>query len=398
MAFAAPVSRDNFFYNGDLYIEVANSNRHKRAPIADITTILRPDLKKSNKAPPVDQVGHWYEAQLIHYGLPPSKDKARAKMRLLETKKDNGSMSKGTSVVETTHPLTGEKMYKAPVQTAKSSKLSALRRAYPGMYPGPVKPGESRYSFTPSGPFNMRENDLVGPSGVSLESPAEQQVLPKKETIAKSRVKTEKKAPVKKEPNAKPVVKTESKAPVKKEIKKEVRIKMETKPMKESKAKKNSTNMPVLNSRSLTGPLGLINGQYDISCPTVESEWGVQDLSLTLNLNNASVWGAYDLGMFSGIIFLPNRPYEGSNRPLPFTWRGRELEGMMSFGPSYVGEMTFHGNGNIEGWISVYGRCEFSGTRIPEAGTAVRTWSSMRDEWDAYNQDEYDYENSARWR
>ena len=29
-----------------------------------------------------DQVGHWYEAQLIHYGLQRSKDKNAAKVRL----------------------------------------------------------------------------------------------------------------------------------------------------------------------------------------------------------------------------------------------------------------------------------------------------------------------------
>ena len=87
MAFTPPVSRENFYYNGDLYVEVGALNRHKRATVGEITTLLRPDVKKSNKALanlPKDQVGHWYEAQLIHYGLPPSKDKARAKMRLLE--------------------------------------------------------------------------------------------------------------------------------------------------------------------------------------------------------------------------------------------------------------------------------------------------------------------------
>lgn len=55
--------------------------------MAEITAILRPDLKKSKTStgqPSKDPVGHWYQAQLLHYGLPPSKDKARAKMRLLE--------------------------------------------------------------------------------------------------------------------------------------------------------------------------------------------------------------------------------------------------------------------------------------------------------------------------
>ncbi|CAF9939305.1 hypothetical protein IMSHALPRED_001288 [Imshaugia aleurites] len=83
MSFAAPGFKDGFWYDGDLYVEVGGLNRHKRAPIAEITAILRPDLKKSKTTtaqPSKDPVGHWYEAQLLHYGLPPSKDKARAKM------------------------------------------------------------------------------------------------------------------------------------------------------------------------------------------------------------------------------------------------------------------------------------------------------------------------------
>ena len=87
MTFAPPVSRGEFHYNGNLYVDVGNCNRHERATLDEISAFLRPDLKKSKKVSvdlSKDQVGHWYEAQLIHYGLPPSKDKARAKMRLLE--------------------------------------------------------------------------------------------------------------------------------------------------------------------------------------------------------------------------------------------------------------------------------------------------------------------------
>lgn len=86
MSFAPPISRNGFHYNGDLYVEVGNLNRHKRASIAEITALLRPDLTKSKgrRTPSKDEFGHWYTAQLIHYGLPPSQDKARAKVRLLE--------------------------------------------------------------------------------------------------------------------------------------------------------------------------------------------------------------------------------------------------------------------------------------------------------------------------
>lgn len=59
MAFAQPAIRDNFLYNGDLYVDVGNLNRHKRAPIAEITEVLRPNLKKAKHGAPVkDPVGH----------------------------------------------------------------------------------------------------------------------------------------------------------------------------------------------------------------------------------------------------------------------------------------------------------------------------------------------------
>ena len=94
MTFASPAFRDNFYYNGDLWFDIGNSNRHKRATVEEISALLRPDVHKSKKAlatsPPKDQVGHWYEAQLVHYGLPPSKDKARAKVRLLEALNSSG--------------------------------------------------------------------------------------------------------------------------------------------------------------------------------------------------------------------------------------------------------------------------------------------------------------------
>ena len=61
MTLAPPVSRGNLHYNGNLYVEVGNFNRHERASVEEITAILRPDLKKPKKAtiePPKDQVGH----------------------------------------------------------------------------------------------------------------------------------------------------------------------------------------------------------------------------------------------------------------------------------------------------------------------------------------------------
>lgn len=458
-------------------------------------------MKKAKKAliePPKDQVGHWYEAQLIHYGLPPSKDKARAKMRLLEAL-NNSALNVPTSI--TTMEAEMKKEYAAaerkikaqlkasetpaqksepnavgkkrkqfepfsninninvninlgndfhqlpvtvnattsqppakkarttpskpnnkkneesaspkppkkttrlgiernlpqaqevqirPKQTARPS--AKLREAWlkdPSLGPGPVNPAGFRYSMTPSSRFSLAEGDLLYPSGT--------------DTGAKE------KSPARKEPFKKePRVKQESKVEGKPQIKKGVDIKKETKIKKEAKVKKEPSARPSsqvkqepdadCSRKPNPRPLGLINGIYDLSCPTVEDEWSCTDLTIILTLEGTTVWGAYDLGMFSGIFFLPNRPLQASNEPLPFTWRGREnREGEMTFGQGCKGEISFLGNGNIEGWISVYGRCSFSGVRTPEAGTMVRSSRSMKEEWEEYNERAYEEERTGRW-
>lgn len=489
MTFAPPVSRGDFHYNGNLYVEVGNLNRHERATVEDITTTLRPDLKKSKKVSsdqPKDQVGHWYEAQLIHYGLPPSKDKARAKMRLLEAlnqsklvvppnivkmeaemkkeyaaverkakaqykasmmptmksepsvvgKKRKQSESSGNmnnidvnislgnnfqgfpGAINTTDSQSPAKKAKTtpskptkkkseetasskppkkntkpeiqqpspqapprPKQTARSSKLTEAWLKDPSLGPGPIDRATGLHIPHPS---TMTQ-------GTTDKNPAAAKKEPaiKKSAAVKQEPKVKKETPVKKEPGTQKEPKLKTEAKVKKEP-------SAAKPSSKIKREPTTDNPPP--------PLGLINGIYTLSCPTVSQEWPSfqpddDDLTLTLSLSATTVWGAYDLGMFSGIIFLPNRPYQASpTTPLSFTYRGREnSEGQMSFGHGCDGEITFLGNGKIEGWIGVYGRCRFAGVRRAEAGTAVRSAWSMREEWEGYNQEAYDEENGARW-
>lgn len=79
MALAAAAEKDGFFFAGDaLYCEASNLNRHRRATI--------PELKAhfNGKNTDKDRPAHWYEAQLLHYGLPPSKVKGTAHKRLFD--------------------------------------------------------------------------------------------------------------------------------------------------------------------------------------------------------------------------------------------------------------------------------------------------------------------------
>ena len=160
-----------------------------------------------------------------------------------------------------------------------------------------------------------------------------------------------KEAPVKKEPKAS--LKT---PPVKREPKPKQETKQTPKVKKEEKTQQETPSIKY-------PKLGLINGLYDLSCPTISSEWS--NLSyiptdFTLTLSGTAIWGSYDLGMFTGILHLPTRPWEASGEQFPFLWRGRDRgEGEMSFGEGCQGEIAFLGDGVVEGWIGVYGDCHF---------------------------------------
>jgi hypothetical protein len=76
------VVRGDFVYNDAFFAQVDDSKRHPRASVAELTSLLRPESSSTPAAK--DQVGHWYQAQLLHYGLAPTKEKNTAKVRLLQ--------------------------------------------------------------------------------------------------------------------------------------------------------------------------------------------------------------------------------------------------------------------------------------------------------------------------
>ena len=454
MAFAQPVVKDNFVYNGDLFVDVGNLNRHKRASVAELTEVLRPDLKKPKNAAAVkDPVGHWYEAQLIHYGLPPSKDKARAKMRLLE----NLNQSKLSVPPQITAIETALKKEFAAAERKAKAQHKASLAATPSMQKDSVstkkrKMADNKNAF-PTINVNVSVGDALSPNRSSLSPPKKRKLqtarrggstsvppvelshaafqqhalaadVPKprpKQTARRSgsslfsfRAKTASShvestmnaphanAPFKAANHKGPSQKVpKPKKEPKPAIKKEAKVKQERSVKKEPKVKAESicnAKTIVGSSRSALASLGLINGIYEISCPDIEREWGYDGFTIVLTLDSPSIWGEYDFGMFSGILRIPQRPFIASGDMLPFEWRGRENgEGEMSFGDNCVGGVSFLGNGYIEGWINLYGECRFEGTRMDGPGTAMSSAADLRDQWDSYNEDEYERERVGRW-
>ena len=376
MSFAPPVSRDGFYYNGDLYVEVGNFNRHKRASVTEIAAILRPDIRKtknttfaSSATPSRDPVGHWYEAQLIHYGLPPSKDKARAKIRLLEA-------LNASALVVPSHIATLEaslkKQYEAAERKAKAQYKAGLV-AGGGDRAESNKKRRNLDSTTEGRGSTVNVNINVGLYGGILPREARFGGLVQKQQYDQQQeVSPAKKAKLVRENGPRgPVVMNESAAQREPVVKMEPPIEMEPRTFADV-------------------PLGLINGYYTISCPIIESDFDCAGFSLILCLETPRIWGAYEFGPFTGILCLPQRPFNPSDEGLSFCWRGIDRAAdVIGVGDSCVGEIAFLGQGRIAGRLNIYGDCEFTGMRQSVGMNSPRSAYSMRQEWESYNEGIY---------
>ncbi|KAJ6049755.1 DNA-repair protein UmuC-like N-terminal [Penicillium canescens] len=83
----ARVSHGKFSYDVDTFYVEASGHLHRRAIPAELRAIFNASIPDRNQRP--DHPAHWFEAQLLHYGLSPSKVKATAKMRLLDAIQDD---------------------------------------------------------------------------------------------------------------------------------------------------------------------------------------------------------------------------------------------------------------------------------------------------------------------
>lgn len=112
-----------FVYRNTLFAEVSEGKRHARASASELKDLLLP---KKNAPPSKDQVAHWYEAQLLHYGLPRVKDKNAAKVRLL------GAISSGSLVVPNHVQQLESDLKKRYASVQRKAKVGARKASSPG--------------------------------------------------------------------------------------------------------------------------------------------------------------------------------------------------------------------------------------------------------------------------
>jgi hypothetical protein len=100
MARAAAVSNGKYSFALDsFYVETSAHQVHRRATIPEIQALFHSSHQQQQQQRGADPTGHWYEAQLLHYGLRPSKTKAVAKQRLLDAV-NGGKLAVPTDIVK----------------------------------------------------------------------------------------------------------------------------------------------------------------------------------------------------------------------------------------------------------------------------------------------------------
>ncbi|EQL03901.1 hypothetical protein OCS_00394 [Ophiocordyceps sinensis CO18] len=464
---APPVSADGFaFADGEFFAQSSGQNRHRRAAHAKLQAQFGSGSDKDHPA-------HWFEAQLLHYGLKPSKTKAVARMRLLDAF-NAGNLQVPSQITK----LEGE------LKKEWTKKNREAKKAFHGGPQVEAKKATPKPKTTAAG--SKRRIEVDGTKASTTASSAQpvpkkpRTATPKKPRTATPKANSDAKpataSPANKQtarrggiaqassPRATQYAPSPAKPPRTKQTARRSgafmargRIHAQRSPSpapaprpiqtaRRSGAFMARGRMPPppaqvqwVDDESDSGGggdsedygisdgyggsghdqpppyseyevddqqgaglsrLGLINGDYDVECPYVTSEWSCygSEFRMTLTLAGSALWGSFDLGIIEGVLFMNERPWESSDNCFEFTWRGSEADGPIIYGDRHKGWIKFVGGGRIEGFIDYQG-LTFEGERCPGQGTrSSRDARSLQMEWDNYSEAEYDRLNRARWR
>jgi hypothetical protein len=382
-----PIIRGEFVYHNVLLVDAGGDlKRHPRASLGDIKTLL--DGKT-----PRDQVAHFYEAQLIHYGLQRSKDKNTAKVRLQQAWNQKklvvpphivdmeNQMKKefAASVRKANRSSTGK-----AVDTAvpSSSAVSAKKRKQSGEEETPaasskktkitMKVGDVEFTIDhdaneiTSGTSKKATKTAATPKTKATPASAtktpQKKAAPQTDTKAKPTTKkaTEKvtKAPAKPKAEKPPVVKKETK------VKKEPTPSQATPKAKPTKIKQEAIKQEAIKQEAIINhipqdnpdhpEIHYLTGVYDVSSPQLEEQfpYSIGHLRLFVCVDEAArrVWGGFELGPKRGVIKIAEYHEDPIQVGLAFGWRARDLEqGGLDFWRGCDGDIEFVGSGIVAG-------------------------------------------------
>ncbi|ETR98560.1 hypothetical protein M419DRAFT_103402 [Trichoderma reesei RUT C-30] len=374
----AIVSEGNFsFTNGVFLAESSGHNKHRRATHEELRTHFASGSDK-------DHTAHWFEAQLMHYGLPTSKTKSqKLKKEWTKRDRDEKKAAKGAS----TKAVPKSQASNARKRKADVTVNAAANTGTPAVAASAPKRTKASASSagdsSPAPRFATKQTARRGPGWrapsrpepATRASPSPEPAARGRPFVPRGRIES---SQTQTSGHGDFATSFDEAPP----------------PYEEDSGSSNRFGGDSL------APLGLLNGRYDISSPYVESEWPMygSDFSLVLTIVGSSLWGRFDLGVIEGVLYIEERPRASSYSNVPFVWRGREAEGQIFYNErSNRGSLRFIGGGAIEGYFE-YQDIQFDGQRLPRQGTRSELDArTLQNEWDSYNEDEYERERVARW-
>ncbi|KAK0701473.1 hypothetical protein B0T21DRAFT_417033 [Apiosordaria backusii] len=355
-----------------------------------------PDISK-------DRPAHWYEAQLVHYGLPPSKNKGTAKMRLYEalskgslavpgqilkleadlkkewTKRDREAKQalKNQSTATTTTTAKGATKRKATddnthgsfgsTSTAKKARTIATPKPKAAPKPAAAASGSSRppppassppSAAQPSRPIQTaRRSHWNGPIGGHAQgssNPPQFSSTPSTwDSYNNNNHNDDPPPPYPGSPTY-------------------------SNQYDYHHPPSSSNNNPSL------PPLGLLNGRYAIELEDKQFDFEGRDSGMILTLDGNALWGQFEIGPLSGIWKLEQRPYQASRERLYFKWRGEDDQGGEYDESNDGSYIVFLGEGRVSGGLRFYGdMMGFTGWRVSGRGETRSEVGvgDMRREW-----------------
>ncbi|KAI1349383.1 hypothetical protein F5Y01DRAFT_186622 [Xylaria sp. FL0043] len=508
MSLAPAVTRDGFSFAGDLFAEASGHNRHRRAAVSELKEHFKSGSDKDHPA-------HWFEAQLIHYGLQPSKTKSVARMRLFD------AVNTGKLAVPSHIQRLEKDLKKEWIKNEREAKQSVKAGG-----PGPaassaVAAGKKRKADSSNVDMKINVGGIditVSANNASKSSSAAKKAKTTAAGTAPNKSKgslkfkdTSASKPSKEKPKSKASTASKGKATTSASTPAKTNSTSKNSTKKETARRGGISQGPRRGSTSMTpaaaggpgrtkqtarrsgafgargriptsgpldpiggfdeppppyreyddydssirssnssrydrsdsydsdrysgkspyndadnydgdrhsdsggrgrydsdgyddppsppslGPLGLLNGRYDIFSNEANDQWGCKDFDLVLTLSGRELWGKFDLGIIGGIMRFDERPWESSDDSVPFTWRGGEYDGPIFYDNDNHGWIRFLGNGRIEGELD-HMRLDFGGVRLSGQGTRSQIdVQSMKREWNGYTEEEYERLNRARW-
>ncbi|KAJ5573811.1 uncharacterized protein N7459_008238 [Penicillium hispanicum] len=395
MSLAPPSQKDGFSYAGDsFYCEASNLNRHRRATLPELQAHF-------NGEDPVNRPAHWYEAQLLHYGLPPSKVKGTAHKRLFD------AVTKGGLTVPTHIQKIEAELKKEWAKRERETKktLKDASKAKSSTKGTKRKAGEVSTSTN----VNVSVNVNVSSTGV-VDVQAAQPAAKKAKTAPKATAKDKKVTAAKPAKPSKPTAQTRAPAhqaaqpssltsgPSHGEFDDAPPPYSEYEPSSGSGAWGSQQSIPPSSPRR---KIGLLNGVYRVSCPYVVRNFPEHEgrLDLIATLDGNTLWLNFNLGVATGVMKV-DRPYEvNMDDATRVFWRGNAMQRWTGEYLPYnidtvksagaLNRLFFMGDGHIEGTIRFGSKAEdndvrldFAADRLPgQSMTSQISPTEARLEW-----------------